>query len=92
MKFGSWENKLIKEYEINFWEVEFKWSHHRIDLQTQTLNKIITDLYNYMILGSERIKLVKEAKRIDQCTTGYVNWWEKFLNARCLILNSVAFQ
>ena len=30
------------------------------------LNKIITDLYNYMILGSERIKLVREAKRIDQ--------------------------
>ena len=30
------------------------------------LNKIITDLYNYMILGSERIKFVREAKRIDQ--------------------------
>jgi len=43
------------------------------DLQTQTLNKIITDQYNYMILGSERIKLVREAKRIDQCTTDYVN-------------------
>ena len=49
------------------------------------LNKIITDLYNYMILGSERIKLVRDAKRIDQL----------LISAQQTMLtdgNSVAFQ
>lgn len=49
------------------------------------LNKIITDLYNYMILGSERIKLVREAERIDQL----------LISAQQTMLtdgNSVAFQ
>ena len=49
------------------------------------LNKIITDLYNYMILGSERIKFVREAKRIDQL----------LISAQQTMLtdgNSVAFQ
>ena len=49
------------------------------------LNKIITDLYNYMILGSERIKLVREAKRIDQLL---ISAQETMLTDG----NSVAFQ